>query len=106
MLSVNSRLQQGQIVQRTLIETRPYRPPASTAGSSRRSASRRPADPRPCPPSKPPPALVSATLVKMVFWWMVAMAFGLVLTEVPGATTEEAVLWVDGSEIAFEHISE
>lgn len=33
-----------------------------------------------------PPSLVSATLVKMVFLTMVAMALGLVLAEVPGAT--------------------
>src|SRR5512140_2711659 len=33
-----------------------------------------------------PPSGVSATLVKMEFFASVVMAFGLVLTEVPGAT--------------------
>lgn len=36
-----------------------------------------------------PPSLVSATLVKMVFLTMVAMALGLVLAEVPGATPKK-----------------
>lgn len=36
-----------------------------------------------------PPSLVSATLVKMVFFWMVFMALGFVFTEVPGATPKK-----------------
>lgn len=36
-----------------------------------------------------PPSLVSATLVKRVFLTMVAMALGLVLTDVPGATPKK-----------------
>lgn len=36
-----------------------------------------------------PPSLVSATFVKMVFLVMVAMALGLVLAEVPGATPKK-----------------
>src|SRR3984893_11136676 len=36
-----------------------------------------------------PPSGVSATLVKMVFFASVAIAFGLVLAEVPGATPKK-----------------
>ncbi len=36
-----------------------------------------------------PPSGVSATLVKMVFFRSVAMAFGFVLAEVPGATPKK-----------------
>src|SRR6185369_6763437 len=36
-----------------------------------------------------PPSGVSATLVKMVFFASEAIAFGLVLTEVPGATPKK-----------------
>lgn len=36
-----------------------------------------------------PPSLVSATLVNMVFFWMVFMALGFVFTEVPGATPKK-----------------
>src|SRR5680860_860358 len=38
------------------------------------------------PSHQTPPSGVNATLVKMVFFAIVAIAFGLVLTEVPGAT--------------------
>lgn len=36
-----------------------------------------------------PPSLVSATLVKMVLLWTVAIALGLVVAEVPGATPKK-----------------
>lgn len=36
-----------------------------------------------------PPSLVSATLVKRVLLWIVAMALGLVVAEVPGATPKK-----------------
>lgn len=36
-----------------------------------------------------PPSLVSATLVKIVLLWIVAMALGLVVAEVPGATPKK-----------------
>lgn len=36
-----------------------------------------------------PPSLVSATLVKIVFLQIVAMALGLVFSEVPGATPKK-----------------
>lgn len=41
------------------------------------------------PSQHTPPSLVSATLVKMVFFMMVFMALGLVFTEVPGATPKK-----------------
>ena len=41
------------------------------------------------PSHQTPPSGVSATLVKMVFFASVAIAFGLVLTEVPGATPKK-----------------
>ena len=36
-----------------------------------------------------PPSLVSATLVKMVLLWTVAIALGVVVAEVPGATPKK-----------------
>lgn len=36
-----------------------------------------------------PPSLVSATLVNRVLLWIVAMALGLVVAEVPGATPKK-----------------
>lgn len=36
-----------------------------------------------------PPSLVSATLVKRVLLWIVAMALGFVVAEVPGATPKK-----------------
>lgn len=36
-----------------------------------------------------PPSLVSATFVKRVLLWIVAMALGLVVAEVPGATPKK-----------------
>src|SRR5882757_8914515 len=41
------------------------------------------------PSHQTPPSGVSATLVKMVFFASEAMALGLVLTEVPGATPKK-----------------
>src|ERR1700720_2517696 len=41
------------------------------------------------PSHQTPPSGVSATLVKMVFFASEAMAFGFVLTEVPGATPKK-----------------
>src|SRR5580704_5132800 len=41
------------------------------------------------PSHQTPPSGVNATLVKMVFREIVAMAFGLVLAEVPGATPKK-----------------
>src|SRR4029077_18031621 len=41
------------------------------------------------PSHPPPPSGVSATLVKIVFFASDAMAFGFVLTDVPGATPKK-----------------
>ena len=41
------------------------------------------------PSHQTPPSGVSATLVKIVFFASVAIAFGLVLAEVPGATPKK-----------------
>src|SRR5690348_6455528 len=43
------------------------------------------------PSHQTPPSGVSATLVKIVFWETVAMAFGFVFAEVPGATPKKPV---------------
>ena len=44
---------------------------------------------RSCPPTTAPPSGVRATLVKIEFFARVAMAFGLVLAPVPGATPKK-----------------
>ena len=50
------------------------------------------------PSHQTPPSGVRATFVKIVFLDSVAIAFGLVLTEVPGRHAEEARLRVDRAQ--------
>ena len=55
------------------------------------------------PSHQTPPSGVRPTFVKMVFFARAAMALGLVLAEVPGATPKKPVSGIDGANAAVWH---
>ena len=44
--------------------------------------------------------------MKTVFFWVVLMALGFVLTEVPGAMPKKPILWLDGPQVTWQVLNQ